>query len=90
MPLHIKIDNKANETGLAVEACIQRVMKAQGLEHPLDALQYMVEHLVAVSVAVGIPAVAVIASCMDAIQAGNSPKVREDIERLFGEFQKGH
>lgn len=89
--LKVAVTDKANPIGLAIEECMQKVMKIQGYDSPMEALQYMVEHLIAASAAVGIPPFLLLESCLGAIEAGTNPKTRGEIDKLFGEFQqKGH
>lgn len=85
--LEMKVNKNGTETGFAIQECIQKVMKAQGLDHPLDAMQYLIEHLVAISASLSIPSVAIIESVMQAIAAGSSPEARGMIDNLFDEFQ---
>jgi hypothetical protein len=85
--MKLTIDKNGSEIGFILEECIQKIMKSRGFDHPLDAIQYMIEHLVAVAAAIGIPSVAIIESCMSALAAGTHPDVREQTEQLFEEFE---
>ena len=85
--MELKVTKGGTEIGFIMEDLLQKVMKAQGFDHPLDAMQYTIEHLIAVSASIGIPSVAIIESCMIAIAAGSSAEARGMVEKLVEEFK---
>jgi hypothetical protein len=86
--MKLTVAKGGTEIGFIMEECIQKIMKAQGFDHPLDAIQYMIEHMIAVSAAIGIPSVAIIESCMGALAAGTHPDAQAQTEQLFQEFEQ--
>lgn len=86
--LKLKMLDGPTPTGLAIERCLQDVMKANNYDHPIEAIQYVIEHLVAAAVFIGVPSLAVIEGCFAAALAGEGAAengAREEIlEKLRG------
>lgn len=58
------------ESGLILEKCIQEIMQANKLKHPVEAIQFVLQHLCAVAAAVGVPPMAIVETAMESAMAG--------------------
>lgn len=84
--MELKVNKNGTEVGFAVQECVHRIMKAQGFDHPIEGVQYLIEHLCAIAATLSIPPIHIIESVMQAIEAGT--RASGQVEELFQEFQQ--
>lgn len=80
--LDVRIEESGTAVGFAVEKCVQEIMTVKGWDHPIEAIQLLIEHLVAAAAMVGVPPINILESCMAAAQAGERASQSIDMEKL--------
>jgi hypothetical protein len=58
------------ENGMLLEEFIQKIITLNKFDHPVEAIQFVLQHLCAVASAVGVPPMVIVETALEAAMAG--------------------